>query len=108
NGVFIAKQLLADHTLGLYPVGFIHENEEFPNKTVVSLPIVGSPTMIEYLVEEMDIEHLIIALTPEYCRNYYRVMEECLKTKAKIWKLPPFRSIDTRKLVQCSFNIHEE
>lgn len=108
NGVCIAKQLLADPTLGLYPVGFIYQNDEYPNQEFTDLPIVGSPSMIECLVEEMDIDHLIIALSPEDSPNYYRVMEECLKTKAKIWKLPLFRSIDTGKLVQCSFNIHEE
>src|SRR5690606_260338 len=106
NGVCIAKQLLADPTLGLYPVGFIYQNDEYPNQEFTDLPIVGSPSMIECLVEEMDIDHLIIALSPEDSPNYYCVMEECLKTKAKIWKLPLFRSIDTGKLVQCSFNIH--
>ena len=107
KGVLLFEQLLKDQDSSLHPLGLIHHEEKTPFE-ISGIPVVGGPLKIRNLVDEMKVHHLIISVTPDEFPNYYRMMDECLKTEAKIWRLPLFRSLETGQLVHQIPEIKDE
>lgn len=86
-GGMIAKQLLQGHD-ELMPVGFIDDDQRKQGLYLAGLKVVGQVKQLDKVVQEMAIEHMIIAIPSLRKDELEIIFNECTKTKIKTQTLP--------------------
>ncbi|GIN84304.1 UDP-N-acetylglucosamine 4,6-dehydratase [Heyndrickxia sporothermodurans] len=97
-GMMVARQLKKYNDSNLLPVGFIDDNIKKHHLDILGIPVLGGVEIIEEKVNELGVDHIIIAI-PSLGKNELNIIfNECAKTKAKTKILPMLEDIVTGKV----------
>lgn len=83
----LAKQLMQGHDQ-LIPVGFIDDDSRKQGLYLAGLKVLGKVEQLREIVQEMGIEHLIIAIPSLKKEELEIIFNECTKTNSKTQTLP--------------------
>lgn len=97
-GTMVVRQLLKEPNTELCPVAFIDDDAKKQYLDIMGIPVAGSIQQIEAIVEDMKIDHIIIAIPSLSKRKLHRIFLECAKTQAKTQVLPMLEDLMTGKL----------
>ncbi|PDY22109.1 hypothetical protein COM83_19760 [Bacillus cereus] len=87
-GTMVVRQLQHNKEADLYPIAFVDDDRNKQKLEIYNVPVVGTTSHIQEIVEDNDIEHIIIAI-PSLNRNQINeIFEKCRKTKAKTQIVP--------------------
>lgn len=86
-GGMLAKQLMRGHDQ-LIPVGFIDDDYRKQGLYLAGLKVLGKVEQLREIVQEMGIEHLIIAIPSLKKEELEIIFNECTKTNSKTQTLP--------------------
>lgn len=86
-GGMLAKQLMQGHDQ-LIPVGFIDDDSRKQGLYLAGLKVLGKVEQLREIVQEMGIEHLIIAIPSLKKEELEIIFNECTKTNSKTQTLP--------------------
>lgn len=86
-GGMLAKQLMQGHDQ-LIPVGFIDDDYRKQGLYLAGLKVLGKVEQLREIVQEMGIEHLIIAIPSLKKEELEIIFNECTKTNSKTQTLP--------------------
>jgi FlaA1/EpsC-like NDP-sugar epimerase len=102
-GTMVARQLLKNHEADLVPVGFIDDDRRKHKLEILGLPVISGVQEIQKTVEELSIEHIIIAIPSLSKRDLNIIFKECAKTNAKTQILPMIEDLVTGKVIVNQF-----
>lgn len=97
-GTMVARQLLNNNERNLQPVSFIDDDQTKQNLDILGLPVIGGVKEIERVVQELNIDHIIIAIPSLQKRKLNVIFQECVKTEAKTRILPLLEDLVTGKV----------
>ncbi|MBT2216486.1 polysaccharide biosynthesis protein [Virgibacillus dakarensis] len=98
-GAMIARQLKNDqHNAELQPIAFVDDDLSKQKMQVYSIPVVGVVKDIQRVVEEMAIDHIVIAIPSLHNGALEKIVVECNKTKAKVQMIPKIEDLMTGKV----------
>lgn len=97
-GTMVARQLLKNNDTELLPVAFIDDNIKKHNLDIWGIPVIGGVNRIEWAVQKLNIESIIIAIPSLSKKGRNIILKECLKTKAKTQILPMLEDLVTGKV----------
>ncbi|MBD0282665.1 MAG: sugar transferase [Thermoleophilaceae bacterium] len=87
-GSLTARRLLADHRLGLDPVGFLDDAPlELPEQPAV-LPVLGGRTDLDRVVAEHGIVHMIVAYSRDSDQLMLSVVRRCWELGVSVSLVP--------------------
>lgn len=86
-GGMLAKQLMQGHDQ-LIPVGFIDDDYRKQGLYLAGLKVLGKVEQLNEIVQEMAIEHLIIAIPSLKKEELEIIFHQCAKTNVKTQTLP--------------------
>ncbi|MTW88004.1 NAD-dependent epimerase/dehydratase family protein [Virgibacillus dakarensis] len=98
-GAMIARQLKNDqHNAELQPIAFVDDDLSKQKMQVYSIPVVGVVKDIQRVVEEMAIDHIVIAIPSLHNGALEKIVVECNRTKAKVQMIPKIEDLMTGKV----------
>ncbi|GAB3042060.1 polysaccharide biosynthesis protein [Virgibacillus ainsalahensis] len=98
-GAMIARQLKNEHeNAELNPVAFVDDDLTKQKMQVYNLPVAGMVKDIENVVENMEIEHIVIAIPSLRNGSLEKIVNECNKTNAKVQMIPKIEDLMTGKV----------
>jgi len=97
-GAMVARQLKHNEEGELYPVAFIDDDPQKHNLTVMGLPVLGGKEIIAEKIEELNIDHIIIAIPSLKKQDLNLIFNECKKTNAKTQIIPLLEDLMTGKV----------
>ncbi|WP_026672561.1 polysaccharide biosynthesis protein [Alkalihalobacterium bogoriense] len=97
-GTMVARQLLYNREAELQPVAFIDDNENKQYLDIFGLPVVGGMNQLQMIVNQMGIEHIIIAIPSLQRRKLNDIFQKCLHTSVKTQVMPMLEDIMTGKV----------
>lgn len=83
-GAMVAREILNNHSLNLYPVGFVDDSSLKQHLTIYDIPVLGNRKSIPRLVHKYGIEEIIIAMPSAPGRTIKEIMDICRETPAKV------------------------
>ncbi|MES9699115.1 MULTISPECIES: polysaccharide biosynthesis protein [Bacillus] len=87
-GTMVVRQLQHNKEADLYPIAFVDDDRNKQKLEIYNVPVIGTTSHVQEIVEDKDIEHIIIAI-PSLNRNQINeIFEKCRKTKAKTQIVP--------------------
>ncbi|EOP47807.1 capsular polysaccharide biosynthesis protein CapD [Bacillus cereus VDM053] len=87
-GTMVVRQLQHNKEADLYPIAFVDDDRNKQKLEIYNVPVIGTTSHVQEIVEDNDIEHIIIAI-PSLNRNQINeIFEKCRKTKAKTQIVP--------------------
>lgn len=98
GGTMIARQLLYREESNLHPVAFIDDSTEKQKLEIYNIPVVGTLENIDWVVDEYDIQHIIIAIPSLTRTALNRIYETCRETKIKTQIMPSLEDIVEGKI----------
>ena len=109
-GAMIARQLNNDHNdSGLMPIAFVDDNLGKQRMEMYNVPVVGRTKNIPQIVENLDIEHIVIAIPSLSVSKLQNIVTHCNKTNAQVQMLPKIEDLATgRVAVQQLKNVEVE
>lgn len=97
-GMMVTRQLLKNNDAQLLPVAFIDDDNKKHQLDIFGVPVYGGVNRLEQAVQELNIEHVIIAI-PSLCKKkLHSIFQECAKTNAKTQILPMLEDLVTGKV----------
>ncbi|WP_042348379.1 polysaccharide biosynthesis protein [Bacillus massiliigorillae] len=102
-GTMVARQLKSGNVANLLPVAFIDDNYNKQKLDILGVPVVGKIKNIEQIVQELNIEHIIIAIPSLNRERLNIIFQECAKTDARTQILPMLEDLLTGKLSVTKF-----
>src|SRR5690625_2439636 len=102
-GTMVARQLLNNNDTTLLPVAFIDDDENKHQLHILGLPVIGGADEIVRAVEELKIDHIVIALPSPPKKQLNKIIQECAKTKVKTKIIPQLEDIVTGKVSVSQF-----
>ena len=97
-GTMVARQLLKNSAAELMPVAFIDDNVKKHNLDIWGIPVIGGMNQIEYVIEKLNIEIIILAIPSLNKSDRNAILKECLKTQVKTQILPMLEDLVTGKV----------
>ncbi|MBM7618284.1 FlaA1/EpsC-like NDP-sugar epimerase [Bacillus tianshenii] len=97
-GRMVARQLLNNPASELQPVAFIDDDAKKRNLDILGIPVVGSRQDIADTVENLAIDHIVIAIPSLHQKELHKIFLECGKTNAKTQTLPMLEDLMTGKV----------
>lgn len=98
-GIMIARQLQNESEKAeLYPVGFIDDDLTKQKMEILSLPVVGMSKDISGIVENMQVEHIVIAIPSLHNGALKKLINQCNETDATVQLLPRIEDLMTGKI----------
>lgn len=98
-GAMIARQLRdQSHEAELQPVAFVDDDMTKQRMQLYSLPVVGKVRDIPQVVEEMEIEHIVIAIPSLRNGQLKKIVDFCNQTNAKVQMIPKIEDLMTGKV----------
>ncbi|KAB7708163.1 NAD-dependent epimerase/dehydratase family protein [Bacillus aerolatus] len=102
-GTMVARQLLKSNDTDLLPIAFIDDDMKKHHLDILGIPVLGSVNRMEKTIQELRIEHVIIAI-PSLCKKKLNaIFQQCAKTKAKTQILPMLEDLVTGKIAVNQF-----
>jgi len=92
-GHMIAKELLTNHSLGLYPVAFVDDDERKNNLRLHEIPVVGSIADIGRVAHELDAGAIVIAIPSAPGSVIRRIVQAAADAGLKTRTLPPLSDV---------------
>ncbi|WP_174520445.1 polysaccharide biosynthesis protein [Desulfolucanica intricata] len=86
-GVLIVREL-KNHDSEYLPLGFVDDDKNKQNMTVMDVPVVGTRKQLPWLIEKYGIEEVIIAMPSVPGKIVQETVELCKKTPVKLKILP--------------------
>ncbi|WP_244951503.1 polysaccharide biosynthesis protein [Sutcliffiella horikoshii] len=97
-GRMVARQLLNNPKSDLHPIAFIDDDNKKNKLDILGVPVVGGRESIVRTVEELEIEHIVIAIPSLHQKELNQIFLECGKTKVKTQTLPMLEDLMTGKV----------
>ncbi|GIO19636.1 UDP-N-acetylglucosamine 4,6-dehydratase [Oceanobacillus oncorhynchi subsp. incaldanensis] len=98
-GVMIARQLQNESVKAeLYPVGFIDDDLTKQKMEILSLPVIGMSKDIPEIVENMQVEHIVIAIPSLHNGALKKLIHQCNETGVSVQLLPKIEDLMTGKI----------
>ncbi|PEW97811.1 hypothetical protein CN957_03475 [Bacillus cereus] len=97
-GTMVVRQLLNSNDTELLPVVFIDDNIKKQGLDILGIPVVGGIDRIEFAVQQLDIDSIIIAIPSLSKKALNMIFQECSKTKIKTQILPMLEDLVTGKV----------
>ncbi|EMX0192707.1 polysaccharide biosynthesis protein [Bacillus cereus] len=97
-GTMVVRQLQHNKEADLYPIAFVDDDRNKQKLEIYNVPVVGTTTHIQEIVEDNDIEHIIIAIPSLNRSQINEIFEKCRKTKAKTQIVPMLEDLLDGKL----------
>ncbi|WP_368901466.1 polysaccharide biosynthesis protein [Oceanobacillus oncorhynchi] len=98
-GVMIARQLQNEReNAELYPVGFIDDDLTKQKMEILSLPVFGRAKDIPVVVNDMQIEHIVIAIPSLHNDALKKLINQCNETGTSVQLLPKIEDLMTGKI----------
>lgn len=92
-GTMVVRQLLRNKDAELYPVAFVDDDLKKQRLDILNVPVAGMIRDIPQIVQQMNIEHIIIAIPSLKKEKMNAIFEECTKTNAKTQIVPMLEDI---------------
>lgn len=102
-GTMVARQLLNNPDSNLQPVAFVDDDVKKQKLQILGIPVVGGKESIQAVVENLNIDHIIIAIPSLNKGQLNAIFEECRKTKAKTQKIPKLEDLMLGKVSVSEF-----
>jgi FlaA1/EpsC-like NDP-sugar epimerase len=102
-GSMVARQLLQSQDVDLYPVVFIDDDVKKHRLQILGIPVIGGANLIEQVVQEKQINHIIIAIPSLSKKELNNIFNECGKTRAKTQIMPMIEDLMVGKVSVNSF-----
>ncbi|MBJ7958988.1 polysaccharide biosynthesis protein [Bacillus cereus group sp. N28] len=97
-GTMVVRQLLNSNDTELLPVVFIDDNIKKQGLDILGIPVIGGIDRIEFAVQQLDIDSIIIAIPSLSKKALNMIFQECSKTKIKTQILPMLEDLVTGKV----------
>ncbi|MFB5282757.1 polysaccharide biosynthesis protein [Peribacillus sp. Hz7] len=97
-GTMVAKQLLKNTDVDLYPVAFVDDDPTKYKLDIYGIEVKGNSQDIPQIVGELNIENIVIAIPSLQKQEMKSIYEECAKTKAKTKIMPLIEDLVTGKI----------
>lgn len=97
-GTMVTRQLLRNKSAELYPVAFVDDDPKKQHLDIFGIPVLGGVDKIKNIVEELKIEHIIIAIPSLKRIELQKIFNECVKTKVKTQTIPMLEDIMVGKV----------
>ncbi|MDF2068162.1 nucleoside-diphosphate sugar epimerase/dehydratase [Bacillus sp. Cr_A10] len=97
-GTILAKQMKQSINSDLIPVAFVDDDLNKQKLKMLDIPVKGTVEDIPKIVEELTINHIIIAIPSLTKKDIQEIFEHCSKTKAKVKIMPSIEAVMTGKL----------
>lgn len=91
-GTLVVRQL-QDNTTELLPVAFIDDNVRKHNLDILGIPVIAGIDQIEYYVQQLKIDNIVIAIPSLRRRELNAIFQECTKTKVKTQIIPIIKDL---------------
>ncbi|MDQ2891402.1 MAG: polysaccharide biosynthesis protein [Gemmatimonadota bacterium] len=92
-GHMIAKELLTNHELGLYPVAFIDDDPRKNKLRLHEIPVVGTIADIGRVAHEQDVGAIVIAMPSAPGSVIRRIVQAAADAGLKTRTLPPLSDV---------------
>jgi FlaA1/EpsC-like NDP-sugar epimerase len=97
-GAMVVRQLLQNTDADLKPVAFIDDDHRKHRLDIFGIPVVGGADVIEKVVIEKEIDHIVIAIPSLSKKELNSIFQECGKTKAKTQIMPMIEDLMVGKV----------
>ncbi|UJL45821.1 polysaccharide biosynthesis protein [Virgibacillus sp. NKC19-16] len=97
-GAMIARQLKNENDAELLPVAFVDDNQKKQKMQLYNLSVLGKVKDIPDIVEDMNIEHIVIAIPSLRNGALEKIVVQCNKTNAKVQMIPKIEDLMTGKV----------
>ena len=97
-GSLIAKELMTNPSSKMLPVAFVDDDPVKHQHQILGIPVLGSRKDILHIVNEMSIEHIIIAMPSIPKSEIRQIIDICKETKAKLKIVPILNDIIVGKI----------
>ncbi|GGM32025.1 UDP-N-acetylglucosamine 4,6-dehydratase [Paraliobacillus quinghaiensis] len=98
-GAMFARQLKNEpHNTDLCPVAFVDDDFTKHKMQLYGIPVVGDTGDISRIVQEMDIDHIVIAIPSLKNGELTDVITACNQTDAKVQMLPKIEDLATGRV----------
>ncbi|KAA0548472.1 polysaccharide biosynthesis protein [Bacillus sp. BGMRC 2118] len=97
-GTMVVRQLQENNEADLLPVAFIDDDVKKQNLDILGLPVLGGSSVIEEIVKDKEIDHIVIAIPSLSKKELNVIFEECSKTKAKTNLMPSIEDLMVGKV----------
>lgn len=97
-GTMIARQLLKNDDVDLYPVAFVDDDPFKRRLQIYGIEVGGYIQDIPNLVEKLSIDNIIIAIPSLTKSDTKRIYEQCAKTTAKTKIMPLLEDLISGKI----------
>ncbi|ADC49381.1 capsular polysaccharide biosynthesis [Alkalihalophilus pseudofirmus OF4] len=94
-GTMVARQLRNSEDTELDPIGFVDDDNYKQHLEIMNLPVLGEIKNIPTLVEELHVEHIIIAIPSLNRQELNEIFAVCTQTKVKTQILPKMEDLIT-------------
>ncbi|WP_373893849.1 polysaccharide biosynthesis protein [Virgibacillus sp. CBA3643] len=97
-GAMIARQLKNENNADMLPVAFVDDNENKQKMQLYNLSVLGKVKDIPDIVENLNIEHIVIAIPSLRNGALEKIVVQCNKTNAKVQMIPKIEDLMTGKV----------
>lgn len=87
-GRIVVRHLKMSNHGELYPVAFIDDDTKKHQLNIMGVPVLGGVDKIHSIVQELEINHIIIAIPSLSKKHLNRIFKECLLTNVKTQIVP--------------------
>jgi FlaA1/EpsC-like NDP-sugar epimerase len=97
-GMMVARQLKKENENNLLPVAFIDDDSKKHQLEILGIPVVGGTQTIKAVVDNLKIDHIVIAIPSLSKRELSIIYKQCAETSAKTQSLPMIEDLITGKV----------
>lgn len=98
GGTMVARQLLNSEKSELYPVAFIDDDPAKQHLEIMNIPVLGRMEMIQSVVKDKQIEHIIIAIPSLAKQQLNDIFTFCAESKVRTQIMPSVEDIMSGKV----------
>ncbi|MDR7079111.1 FlaA1/EpsC-like NDP-sugar epimerase [Neobacillus niacini] len=97
-GMMVARQLKKENENNLIPVAFIDDDNKKHQLEILGIPVVGGTKTIKATVNNLNIDHIVIAIPSLSKKELSIIYKQCAETSAKTQSLPMIEDLITGKV----------
>ncbi len=97
-GTMVARQLLKNDDVDLYPTAFVDDDDKKQKLQIYGIEVKGNIGDIPQVVEKYKIDRIVIAIPSLSKQELKRIYDQCAKTKAKTKIIPMIEDLITGKV----------
>lgn len=94
-GANLAKELLNRRGLGRLPVAFLDDDTRKHHTSIHNVPVVGAPSILEEIKEEMKIDEVVIAMPSAQPKRIGEIVKELQRLHLKFVTVPSLNQLAT-------------